>query len=235
MGVLLVLALLGVGGATMPKIADPPLAGFAERVGALEAAVPRGRPADAYELFNHLQYCARIPQALENHERQCLAPATCDRRALANAREWSRACSAISDERMARRFRYLDLAASGGDLRAQSQFIRHPPPGMDDPAWRERHPLEVRQFRERAQRYLHAAADRGALNAMASLAEGYQQGVHLPADPVLAYAYFLAYLTLRPELGRQDDSRIHYGRGLDEAQVRRARELAQGIVRRCCR
>lgn len=222
-------------GPFMPRIHDPARAGFLARVAAWEAALERGQPADAYKLFNHLDYCARIPGMREHHERQCLNPDTCDKRAVTNARDWSGECASIAPERLARRFHYLDLAASRGDVRAQSQFSRFPPPGLEDAEWRRRHPLEVQQFDRRAHGYLQAAADRGALNAIASLASNYLEGHHVAADPVMAYAYFLAYLELRPELGSQDESRTHYGRGLDEAQVRQARERAEGIVRRCCR
>jgi hypothetical protein len=222
-------------GPFMPRLHDPARQGFLARVAGWEAALERGEPADAYKLFNHLDYCAQMPEMLRHHERQCLNAGTCDQRALGNARDWTGECSSIAPQRLARRFHYLDLAASRGDVRAQSQFSRHPPPGMEDAHWRERHPREVQEFDRRAHRYLEAAAERGALNAIASLASNYQEGRHVPADPVRAYAYFLAYLALRPELGNEEAARSHYGRGLDEAQQLRARTLADEIVRRCCR
>jgi hypothetical protein len=210
--------------------------GFTSRVEELEAAIARGERADAYQLFEYLARCAHVHQLVDGETERCdRGGRLCDRPKLEELKGIRDECSAIGPDRVGRRQRYLDMAASWGDVRAQSFFGLYPPEALttsldaallDSVLWAD--------WTRRRITYLRAAADRGSVPALAGLWLAHSEDGALP-DPVSALAYYLAWSeTERRGMANAAD-RERLAQRLDAAQLREANLLRDRILARCCK
>ena len=179
-----------------------------------------GDSRHAYELSYLLRECDLAREAFERTQDEGI-------RDLMQPRV--RACEGVSAELQGHLQKLLELAASRGDVRAQTSFGLVVPTGEAAAT-----PEEARAFESKAVGYWQAAADRGSAQAMSMLSAVYRSGDWgVPPDPAAALAYHLSATALAPRWADLEMRRAYESR-VTLAQRDRAFEMHREIMARCC-
>ena len=125
-------------------------------------------------------------------------------------------------------FKAITYAAENGSVKAQLDYSVYAFRIFED----EKYALDtdlIREYKENTVRFLEAAASSGHPEAYVQLSDIYQYGAIAPKDPVMSYAYAEAYV--RTSSTPRGASYLRaVSSGLDGAQLRRAREIANQIL-----
>lgn len=205
----------------------------------LEMRIRAGDAASGYPLFTLLEQCARAPAIAEQlrRDRRELpsGPVALPDSVLNEAQFLESECARLPAGLLARRFEYLELAATHGDLRARLDYAAYPPDYFASTEGLVRNAEKVVEFKAKAMAWLHSAADRGSPMALLKLAGLYREGLLVERDNVTALAYYLAWDEVGGNDGGVDPYRQQREWGMSAAQLEQARELQRRIVARCCR
>lgn len=135
-------------------------------------------------------------------------------------------CEGVGEDLIAQRHRLLEVAAAGGDVRAQTEFGLWPPMPAEGAA--------LRDWESKALEYWQSAAERGSAAAMGQLAASYRDGtLGVAADGAMALGYYLSFSALSPR-GRDPVARRVYESRVSIEERERAFELHRGLMARCC-
>ena len=202
---------------------EPQLSGNARKIyDDLIGNAKAGDAAAAYELTRVLSACRTRPQFPATEERAYIEPHP------------GLECGGLGDAEFEGIVELLRLAAHGGVIEAQIDFLPVASVPFEDAQYLASHIPEFQRYRDDAIGFLNRAAMRGSVDAMVSLSNQYDGGVLVGRDPVYAYAYAWA----AQQSGLVGATFHNHVDGL-EAQLtpeQRARALQMGneIRRRCC-
>lgn len=213
-----------------------------ELVGEVQRLELRHRAGDAeagYPLFTLLEQCARAPaiaEQLRRDRRELPAgPVSLPDSVVNEASFLESECARLPPGLLARRFDFLESAATHGDVRARVDFASYPPEYFATTDGLVRNAEKVVEFKAKAVAWLHNAADRGSPLALLKLAGLYREGVLVERDDVSALAFYLAWDEAGGSEGGVDPYRQQREWGMTAAQVQQARERQRQILARCCR
>lgn len=128
---------------------------------------------------------------------------------------------------------WLSLAAEQGSIEARLFYSIDTESVLGDPRARLADPQAAVVWRENALSYLKEVAGTGNLDALAALSNAYDQGVIVPQDPQLSYAYALVSNRVKHDAYRADLVRS-MEKGLSIKQRESAEALSHQIHQSCC-
>ncbi|WP_102944970.1 hypothetical protein [Stenotrophomonas sp. VV52] len=128
---------------------------------------------------------------------------------------------------------WLSLAAEQGSIEARLFYSIDTESVLGDPRARLADPQAAVVWRENALSYLKEVAGTGSLDALAALSNAYGQGVIVPQDPQLSYAYALVSNRIKHDAYRADLVRS-MEKGLSIKQRESAEALSHQIHQSCC-
>jgi len=125
-------------------------------------------------------------------------------------------------------FEAITYAAEHGVVKAQLDYAGYASGIFED----EKYALDIdliREFKENTVRFLEAAGNSGESGAYVRLSDMYNNGAIVAKDPVMSYAYAEAYV--RTGSNKRAASYLSaVSAGLDGAQIRRGKEIANQIL-----
>lgn len=130
--------------------------------------------------------------------------------------------------------RWLERAADAGLIEAQLMYAIDPSATIGSASDMIRDPESVRRYKHRAAGYLSKAAGNGSVDALIRLANAYDHGILVPADPVLAYAYYAASIKANPGVPLAEQALDAYLTRVPANRREDAESLSRSIYSRCC-
>jgi TPR repeat protein len=208
---------------------------LAERLDEIERQARSGDPDIGYALALELMHCleldghyAETANELDTHpERTDSIARQID--ALDEQREH---CKGITSDQMRGFSDWIELAARRGSVRAQidyptlaGQLLSSPDHALDT-AW-------IDNYKANSLQFLQSAADGGSVDALNQLAHTYADGIMVPKDITMAYAYAFAVsqtglVVTTPKL------LDFWAQGMTPEQIEAARAEGAKIFARCC-
>ncbi len=193
------------------------------------AAARRGDKDAAYKVYQAESVCASNDEQVGNFQTED------DQKEFMREREATKKiCHGVSPAQVQERMHFLELAARGGDKRAQIDFYMEGPGGRTDNAISGRSDPAFKQWRADAVDYLKSAAGQGDPFAMGLLSTVYGSDSLGVRDPKLAMAYSIAEATAR---GRQlTDSQLknRFGKQLSSSDFTAAIQMGAQMSSDCC-
>ncbi len=195
----------------------------------------KGDAQAAYEIGAALWQCQRLPVRERELARGKPANDTVDlyEQSVQSAERWLDRCENIGVAELSQTLPWIELAAQNGSVEAMLLYGTAaigeltPEEMLADPA-------SLIDRRQRSMQYLFAAVNHGSTSTLSDIAHVYRRGTLVKADPVLAYAYEIAYFDTGPRTPYAQPMLDYFSQGLSEQERVRARALATRIVRACC-
>ncbi|HJU39812.1 MAG TPA: hypothetical protein VJ724_09590 [Tahibacter sp.] len=220
------------------NVSETPRPGSAlDALNAADAAAKQGDAQAAYAMFVAIKRCQEPLLARDMRDLEAARSRPADYQRLLERNETTlRECAGVGPEEIARGYAGLMLAAERGDVLASLVYATTGSEAFSGSTTDMLSaPEKLIEYRQNAMRFLHAAADRGSVQAMQALANAYARGVITTRDPVKSYVYTYAEYLLAPAdpLARRqaDDA----GSGLSAEQIGAAQGQARAMLERCCR
>jgi TPR repeat protein len=164
---------------------------YADRYPALSALAESGDASAAFQLYEDLKRCASAEAREEAME--ALAAESGDKALVSNIvaslSEDRVVCAGLSDEQLAARDHWIDVAARLGQPEAQLAYFSVATEKFDTPEKVVANIEEIARIKTQALIYLTSAAEKGNRTAIFNLANHYHDGTLARRDPVKAYAY----------------------------------------------
>ncbi len=139
-------------------------------------------------------------------------------------------CKDLSIEPLSREeiFKAITYAAENGSVKAQLDYSVYAARIFEDEKYAFDTDL-IREYKENTVRFLEAAASSGHTEAYVQLSDVYKYGSIAPKDPAMSYAYAEAYVRTNSSPRAASYLRA-VSSGLDGAQLRRGKEIANQIL-----
>lgn len=194
----------------------------------------RGDALATYEIYLAVLDCRAVGSPAELQNLDAMRTASPDAGALARIEKRLEECGALLTDADLMAGRWLERAAEQGSVEAMLMYVVDTESIIGGRADFIREPERVVEWRRNALSYLKHAASLGSVDALLTLARVNEQGVIVKADPVEAYAYYLAAgqvsLSFAPT-----ELLAPYASELSAEQVRLARLRSTQIHEACCR
>ncbi len=151
---------------------------------------------------------------------------------LSSAEHWLERCEHIGAGDLAEMVPWIELAANQGSIPAMGLYRIAT---LDEMTATDMitNPQALIEYKRKTVQYLFAAANSGSIGAYRTLATDYANGIVLPKNPTLAYAYELVYY----ETGDKSALALHLlnmrGEGLSPVQKLEAQRVARQMLSRC--
>ena len=224
-------------------VGDLPLA---PRLEDLRRRALGGDAEAALEMNIELERCSRLPQmlvdaanvvstdggALDEQSEEFRNQAA--EGLLAEVDKVQRICLGISSEEVDGRFRWLELAAQHGNVRAVLKYVDKGSPVLESAEAMLRDPEELVRFKNNARQLLQRSARDCNVEAMSAIGRAYMQGVLFDQNQLLGNAFGVAAERLEATLPSEFPSAQRDLGGLPADQRDRVERLANAIFYRYC-
>ncbi|WP_145477547.1 transposase family protein [Stenotrophomonas rhizophila] len=143
-------------------------------------------------------------------------------------------CIALANDQYVMTSNWLSLAAEQGSIEARLFYSLDVNSVLGSSRQRLADPEATIAWKEKAVAYLHEVAGTGNVDAMAALSNAYEQGILVPKDSEVSYAYTLATNRMMPDENREYLMRS-MEQGLSIKQRESAVALSHQIYDSCCK
>jgi len=193
---------------------------YAELLPGLKQKSQAGDAVAAYQIATMLEDCKRMFRGQDNDEM--------------NKRRLEK-CNGVTQADLDDSVKWLQTAADAGSAEAMGAYPLYG--GMDLTAQEMlKDPQAVQDYKDRSKRYLDTLVAAGSSSAMYAVAMDYENGVMLPQNSQLAYAYmFASELTSKGYVDETAFPFTKFSSSLTPEQVESAREMGRRIHAACCR
>jgi TPR repeat protein len=143
-------------------------------------------------------------------------------------------CNGVTQAELDDSVKWLQTAADAGSAEAMAAYPLY---GNVDLTAQEmlKDPQAVQEYKDRSKRYLDTLVAAGSSSAMYAVAMDYENGVMLPQNSQLAYAYmFASELTSKRNVDETAFPFTKFSSSLTPEQVESAREMGRRIHAACC-
>lgn len=200
----------------------------------LKAKAEAGDAESALSLYLKLSTCQTAlhskvsPEEIKAYASAGITP----ERFAENAEKNISQCIGVTDKDLLNRGKWLEEAATLGNLQAKLLYASDPEAIVGDATDMLRNPEKVIEYKKKAVKFLSDAASIGNPEGLLAMGDAYNDGILLPKDPVKAYAFYRAtQMTTSSDLSAtlsQTESK------LTSAQVSQANKEALYIYKNCC-
>jgi TPR repeat protein len=203
----------------------------------LEELLPKakaGDPKAAFDAYLKVAQCRNAMKAgLRGESMELYKKAGIEEGVLESTREALEDCKDIMSRQDLLSVNWLEMAADNGLIEARLLYAIDVDAALGSSSEMLRHPARVVRYKQKAQLFLQEAIGAGSVDAMMQMASMYEKGVLLEADPVSAYAHYIAAGKAYPSLPMETLVR-KYRSELSAEQLRYANERASLLYEQCC-